>query len=151
MKLFTVVGERPQFIKAAVGSRVFRKSHKEILVHTGQHYDANMSDVFFEELDIPRPDYNLGISGGSHGKMTGQMLEALDRAGIGRGKNRYRLRRTAARGVFREKAVRDGFGLCGLAGDDDRKSQSAGKTEQRRYSAKTHGCAADRSVRYAVW
>lgn len=78
MKLFTVVGARPQFIKAAVGSRVFRKSHKEILVHTGQHYDANMSDVFFEELDIPRPDYNLGISGGSHGKMTGQMLEALE-------------------------------------------------------------------------
>ena len=64
MKLVTVVGARPQFIKAAVGSRVFRKEHQEILVHTGQHHDANMSDVFFEEMDIPRPDYNLGIAGG---------------------------------------------------------------------------------------
>ncbi|MBE6933597.1 MAG: UDP-N-acetylglucosamine 2-epimerase (non-hydrolyzing) [Ruminococcaceae bacterium] len=78
MKLLTVVGARPQFIKAAVGSRVFRKKHTEILVHTGQHYDANMSDIFFEEMDIPHPDYNLGISGGSHGKMTGEMLTAIE-------------------------------------------------------------------------
>lgn len=71
MKVVTIVGARPQFIKAAVVSRELRKHHTEMLVHTGQHYDYNMSDVFFEELDIPKPDYNLGISGGTHGKMTG--------------------------------------------------------------------------------
>ena len=78
MKVLTVVGARPQFIKAAVVSRELRKEHTEILVHTGQHYDYNMSDIFFEELDIPKPDYNLGISGGSHGKMTGQMLIKIE-------------------------------------------------------------------------
>ena len=79
MKLCTVVGARPQFIKAAVVSRELRKTHKEILIHTGQHYDKNMSEVFFSELDIPKPDYNLGISGGSHGKMTGEMLIAIEK------------------------------------------------------------------------
>jgi len=74
----TVVGARPQFIKAAVVSRELRKHAHEILVHTGQHYDYNMSDIFFEELDIPNPDYNLGISGGTHGKMTGAMLTAIE-------------------------------------------------------------------------
>lgn len=78
MKIVTVVGARPQFIKAAVGSRVLRKEHQEILVHTGQHHDANMSDVFFTEMDIPRPDYNLGIAGGSHGSMTGKMLIGIE-------------------------------------------------------------------------
>lgn len=78
MKVLTVVGARPQFIKAAVVSRELRKNHTEILVHTGQHYDYNMSDIFFEELDIPKPDYNLGISGGTHGKMTGQMLIKIE-------------------------------------------------------------------------
>lgn len=66
MKIVTVVGARPQFIKAAVVSRAFREHRPditEILVHTGQHFDANMSDVFFDELDIPHPDYNLGIGG----------------------------------------------------------------------------------------
>lgn len=79
MKIITVVGARPQFIKAAVGSREIRKQHQEILVHTGQHHDANMSDVFFEEMDIPKPDYNLGIAGGSHGEMTGRMLIELEK------------------------------------------------------------------------
>lgn len=74
MKIVTIIGARPQFIKAAVVSRELRKKHTEILVHTGQHYDYNMSDIFFKELDIPRSDYNLGISGGTHGEMTGKML-----------------------------------------------------------------------------
>jgi UDP-N-acetylglucosamine 2-epimerase len=78
LKILTAVGARPQFIKAAAVSRVLREEHEEILVHTGQHYDYNMSDVFFEELGIPKPDYNLGISGGTHGKMTGAMLAAIE-------------------------------------------------------------------------
>lgn len=78
MKIVTVVGARPQFIKAAVVSRLLRKQATEILVHTGQHHDYNMSEIFFEELGIPAPDYNLGISGGSHGQMTGKMLIAIE-------------------------------------------------------------------------
>lgn len=78
MKIVTVVGARPQFVKAAVVSRVLRERHREILIHTGQHYDANMSAIFFEELGIPEPDYNLGIQGGTHGKMTGAMLSAVE-------------------------------------------------------------------------
>lgn len=83
MKIVTVIGARPQFIKAAAVSRVISSDHvggiEEILVHTGQHYDDNMSKVFFEELDIPEPKYNLEISGGSHGAMTGRMLEAVEK------------------------------------------------------------------------
>lgn len=78
MKIVTVVGARPQFIKAAALSRALRREHTEVLVHTGQHYDPNMSQVFFDELDIPAPDYNLGIAGGSHGQMTGRMLMVLE-------------------------------------------------------------------------
>ena len=78
MKIVTVVGARPQFIKAAVVSHELRKKHTEILVHTGQHYDYNMSEQFFEELDIPKPDYNLGISGGTHAQMTGKMMIAIE-------------------------------------------------------------------------
>ncbi|MFZ2537864.1 MAG: UDP-N-acetylglucosamine 2-epimerase (non-hydrolyzing) [Oscillospiraceae bacterium] len=78
MKILTVVGARPQFIKVAAVSRVLRNEHEEILVHTGQHHDYHMSDVFFQELNIPKPDYNLGISGGSHGQMTGTMLGAIE-------------------------------------------------------------------------
>lgn len=78
MKIVTVVGARPQFIKAAVVSHVLRKKHQEILVHTGQHFDDNMSALFFKELDIPTPDYNLGISGGTHAQMTGKMMIGLE-------------------------------------------------------------------------
>lgn len=82
-KIVTVVGARPQFIKAAAVSRVIRTDFadriEEVLVHTGQHYDDNMSKVFFDELDIPRPKYNLEISGGQHGAMTGRMLEAIEK------------------------------------------------------------------------
>ena len=66
MKIVTIAGARPQFVKAAVVSRELRKKHTEIFVHTGQHFDYSMSQQFFEELDIPKPDYNLGISGGTH-------------------------------------------------------------------------------------
>ena len=82
MKILTIVGARPQFIKAAAVSRVIREIYSmqiaEVIVHTGQHYDDNMSQVFFDELDIPRPVYNLEISGGGHGFMTGRMLEAIE-------------------------------------------------------------------------
>jgi len=78
MKIVTVIGARPQFIKAAALSRVLRREHQELLIHTGQHFDPNMSDIFFEELGIPHPDYNLGISGGSHAQMTGKMLIAIE-------------------------------------------------------------------------
>lgn len=82
MRFITVVGARPQFIKAAAGSRALRKEHEEILVHTGQHYDSNMSQVFFEEMNIPSPDYNLDISGGGHSEMTGRMLIKLEKVFI---------------------------------------------------------------------
>lgn len=80
MKIITVVGARPQFIKAASISReiIKHKSIKEIILHTGQHFDFNMSDVFFEEMHVPKPDYNLNINGLSHGAMTGQMLEKIE-------------------------------------------------------------------------
>lgn len=78
MKILTVLGARPQFVKANVISRILRQQAREVLVHTGQHYDYNMSDIFFKELGIPEPDYNLGISGGSHGQMTGKMLIAIE-------------------------------------------------------------------------
>ncbi len=78
MKLLTVVGARPQFIKAAAFSRVVRRRHTEVLVHTGQHYDATMSDVFFDELALPRPDHHLGVGSGPHGRQTAQILERLE-------------------------------------------------------------------------
>ena len=78
--IMTILGARPQFIKAAMVSRIINDNSelREILVHTGQHFDSNMSDVFFSELEIPKPTHYLGISGGSHGAMTGRMIERLE-------------------------------------------------------------------------
>ena len=82
MKMMTVVGARPQFIKAATISRVIKENYQseieEIIVHTGQHYDENMSKVFFDQLDIPKPEYNLKVVSGNHGAMTGRMLERIE-------------------------------------------------------------------------
>jgi len=74
----TVVGARPQFVKLAPLSRALRRRMRELLVHTGQHYDREMSDAFFEELRLPRPDRHLGVGSGSHARMTGAMLERLE-------------------------------------------------------------------------
>ncbi len=80
MKLVTILGARPQFIKAAAFSRALKtyQNIEEIIVHTGQHYDQNMSDIFFQEMDIPKPKYQLNTGGKSHGAMTGQQLEKIE-------------------------------------------------------------------------
>lgn len=81
IKFVTIIGARPQFIKASLLSRAFKQDGQaieEVLVHTGQHHDANMSDVFFDELDISQPKYNLGIGGGSHAQNTGRMIEKIE-------------------------------------------------------------------------
>lgn len=84
MKILTVLGARPQFIKAGSVSREIAKHEdiQEIIVHTGQHYDTNMSDIFFEEMKIPKPHYFLGIGGKSHGAMTGQMIEKIEEVAL---------------------------------------------------------------------
>lgn len=79
MKILTVVGARPQFIKAAPVSDQLRRCHQEFLLHTGQHYDHEMSAIFFEELQIPHPDCNLEIGSGPHGDQTGRMLAGIER------------------------------------------------------------------------
>ena len=86
MKIVTIIGARPQILKAAALSRAivahgkerYDRAIVEVLVHTGQHYDNNMSQVFFEELDVPKPDYYLGIGSGSHGEQTGKMLLEIE-------------------------------------------------------------------------
>ena len=78
-KIVSVVGARPQFIKASPVSRALRKRFHEVLVHTGQHYDENMSRVFFDQLGIPRPDFDLDVGSGSHAVQTGLMLERMER------------------------------------------------------------------------
>lgn len=84
VKILTILGARPQFIKAGSVSREIVKHAdiEEIIVHTGQHYDSNMSDVFFEEMKIPKPNYFLGIGGKSHGVMTGQMIEKIEEVAL---------------------------------------------------------------------
>ena len=81
MKIATIVGARPNFIKAGVVSRALQKTGKfdELIIHTGQHYDKNMSDVFFKELDMPAPKFNLCVGSCRHGQQTGRMLEAIER------------------------------------------------------------------------
>src|SRR5215471_16145046 len=86
MKIVSIVGARPQIDKAATVSRAIARYNesnwgalKEIIVHTGQHFDGNMSQVFFDQLAIPQPKYNLGIASLSHGAMTGRMLEAIEK------------------------------------------------------------------------
>lgn len=79
LKIVTILGARPQFIKAAAVSSVFSSYFEEVLVHTGQHYDPNMSAVFFEELNIPGPRYHLNVGSGSHGAMTGAMLTEIEK------------------------------------------------------------------------
>ena len=80
MKIITIVGARPQFVKAAALSRAFQEigGIEEVIVHTGQHFDKNMSDIFFEEMQIPHPQYNLAINSLSHGAMTGRMMEKIE-------------------------------------------------------------------------
>lgn len=78
MKVLTVVGARPQFIKAFPVSQALRESHEEVLVHTGQHYDEGLSDVFFEELAIPEPDYHLGVGSASHATQTAEMMTGIE-------------------------------------------------------------------------
>ena len=78
MKIISVVGARPQFIKLSALSKELRKKHQEIILHTGQHYDDELSKIFFSELSIPEPDYNLGIGSGEHGEQTGRMLKGIE-------------------------------------------------------------------------
>ena len=78
MKIVSIVGARPQFIKAAAVSRKLRETHQEVLVHTGQHYDYEMSGVFFDGLELPRPDVSLEVGSGTHGAQTGGMLKAIE-------------------------------------------------------------------------
>jgi UDP-GlcNAc3NAcA epimerase len=84
MKILTILGARPQFIKAGSVSREIakRKNIDEVIIHTGQHYDSNMSDIFFNEMHIPKPNYFLGVGGKSHGAMTGQMIEKIEEVAL---------------------------------------------------------------------
>ena len=79
MKIVTVVGARPQFVKAAPVSVELRKKHEERILHTGQHYDENMSKSFFENLNIPKPDINLGVGSDSHARQTAEIMIGVEK------------------------------------------------------------------------
>ena len=79
MKFVTIIGARPQFVKAAAISSLLRENFEEIIIHTGQHYDENMSDVFFEELNIPKSDYDLNIGSATHAIQTSQMMIEIEK------------------------------------------------------------------------
>jgi len=78
MKIISIVGARPNFIKAAPISKAIRKAFEEVLIHTGQHYDYEMNKIFFDELNIPEPDYHLGVGSGMHGYQTGEMIKRIE-------------------------------------------------------------------------
>ena len=78
MKIASIVGARPNFIKCAPLSRELRNEFDEVIIHTGQHYDYEMNKVFFDELNIPEPDYHLGVGSGSHGEQTGEILKRTE-------------------------------------------------------------------------
>ena len=103
MKIVTIIGARPQFIKAAIISRELEnyKNINEIIIHTGQHYDSNMSDIFFKQMGIPYPNYNLSIGGGTHGQMTGRQIEEIE--------NQWRLKKTS-----RDKMIEEFFSSYGF-------------------------------------
>ena len=78
MKIIQLVGARPQFVKLAPVSKVIRAQHQELIIHSGQHYDYQMNEVFFKQMEIPQPDYYLNVSSGSHGVQTAGILSALE-------------------------------------------------------------------------
>ncbi len=145
LKILTVVGARPQFIKAAAVSRAIRETDglSEVMVHTGQHFDPNMSDVFFDELDIPTPRHHLDINGGGHGDMTGRMLMAIEpilleeKPGLGRRLWRYKFDAGRVTGGIQAAHPR---GAC-RSGTSLVQSPHAGRTQPDRHGPSFHAAS----------